>query len=59
MGDAGVDRNHQVKLRDQGGGIGKARKFGIGVENIAPLAKHEPIAGASVLLQADEPRLDV
>ena len=59
MRDAGVDRNHEVELLDQRGGVGEILKLGRRVQDAAELAQRNEVAVASILLQADELRSGV
>ena len=59
MGDAGVDRDHEVEMFDQCRSVNEALKFGSKVKNIASFPKNGFIAGTNIFLKTDELRISV
>ena len=54
MGDAGIDRNHQIQIRDHGGGIGEGFQLVVKMQKIAAILQHRCIVSANIPLQAHE-----
>jgi len=59
VGDAGVDRDHEVEMLDQCRSVNEALKFGAKVKNIASFPKNDFIAGTNILLKTNELRFNV
>jgi len=52
MGDAGIDRDHEVKARDQCGGVREVCEVGRQVDD-AGLVERRPVAGSRLSLKTD------
>ena len=59
MRDAGIDRDDEVQMRDQGCRVGESPEVVAEMQHIAPLLKQQRIVGADLPLQADESRGDI
>jgi len=59
MGDAGIDRDHEIQLRYERRRIRKISKLVAQSKNIAAFIQNRRIVGADILLQADEGRFDI